>query len=191
MCWFDSLNLWFKWASLIFFLLKMEGRTSALPGLRWSDPRLAAGADSEGGVPSQISCQKRSPHPWGAQFSQHGQRSAPLKRCSTRTPRSTCRGCVGRVCSARAGYKPSARSCTCHGTSATSGAGRVSMALLPALSPWFSSPGAKTLQFSACHRLESRRVYFNHPQFSTLSPAPWNIADRGYKEGQQYLGLHH
>lgn len=170
---------------------KTEGRPSALPGLRWSDPRLTAGADGEGGVPSRIGCRKRGPHPWGAKFSQHGQGSAPPKQCSTRTSRSTCRGCVGRVCCARAGYEPNARSCTCHGTSATCGAGRVSMALLPALSPWFSSPGAKTLQFSACHRLESCRVYFNHPRFSTLSPAPWNIADWGYRRGQQYSGLHH
>lgn len=175
-----------KCAGLILLTCGLNGRLSFFSLRKWkgellhyqdwdSDPRLTAGADSEGGVPSRTGCRKRGPHPWGAKFSQQGQRSAPLKQCSTRTSRSTCRGCVGRVCCARAGYEPSARSCTCHGTSATCGAGRVSMALLPALSPWFSSPGAKTLQFSACHRLESCRVYFNHPQFSTLSPAPWKI----------------
>ena len=118
------------------------------------------GADSKEGIPSQTGCRKGCPHPWGAEFSQHRQRSPPLKRCSTCTSRSVCCGCVGRVCCARAGYEPRARSCTCRSTSVTCGTGRVSMAPLPPPSPRFSLSGAKMLQFSASCHLESCHIYF-------------------------------
>lgn len=167
--WFSSPVIWMGLYDFLLASCKWKREFVFVHHQGW-DAVTWADTDSEEGAPSQTGCQKGCSYPWGAKFSQHRQRVAPLKQCRTCT---SCCGCVGTVCSAHAGYELSAR----NSINVMYCAGRGSMALLLVSISWFSLPGAKMLLFSVSHHLESCHVYFNHPQLLTLSPAPWSIAD--------------